>query len=262
MTLGITIWGRVLYVEAEYYMLRHSSTNSVIAVLVCMNGVFLLKGPVADATDAPQPWKLIVQLNFNGAPVEWNWQGNTEVRGEKPVPVPLCPPQIPGSNPDLRGERPATNRLSHGTAIWMVNYFLSHMTAFEHLNHLLWLVKKKAHLSTLSNYIRFWKSEHWLTGAFHRTSNFRAGRPRERGLIPSWGERESSGLHSVQNVFGVHSGLLGGGGNLTSHLHVVLTLRKLGTGILSLLTQDSLLFTLFYYGIYVNKTMYKLVSFR
>jgi hypothetical protein len=31
----------------------------------------------------------------NGAPVEWNWQGKTEVLGEKPVPVPLCPPLIP-----------------------------------------------------------------------------------------------------------------------------------------------------------------------
>jgi hypothetical protein len=31
----------------------------------------------------------------NGAPVEWNWQGKTEVLGEKPVPVLLCPPQIP-----------------------------------------------------------------------------------------------------------------------------------------------------------------------
>jgi hypothetical protein len=27
--------------------------------------------------------------------VEWNWQGETEVLGKKPVPVPLCPPQIP-----------------------------------------------------------------------------------------------------------------------------------------------------------------------
>jgi hypothetical protein len=31
----------------------------------------------------------------NGAPVEWNWQGKTEALGEKPVPVPHCPPQIP-----------------------------------------------------------------------------------------------------------------------------------------------------------------------
>jgi hypothetical protein len=42
--------------------------------------------------------------------------------GEKPVPVPLCPPQIShgldlGSNPGLRSERPASNLLSHGTAM-------------------------------------------------------------------------------------------------------------------------------------------------
>jgi hypothetical protein len=34
---------------------------------------------------------------------------------EKPVPVTLYPSQIP--HPVLRGERPVTNRLSHGTAI-------------------------------------------------------------------------------------------------------------------------------------------------
>jgi hypothetical protein len=54
---------------------------------------------------------------------EWNWQGKTEELREKPVPVPLCPPQIsrgltPGSNPGLRGGRPAANLLSHGTAIY------------------------------------------------------------------------------------------------------------------------------------------------
>jgi hypothetical protein len=27
--------------------------------------------------------------------VEWNLQGKTKVLGEKPVPVPLCPPQTP-----------------------------------------------------------------------------------------------------------------------------------------------------------------------
>jgi hypothetical protein len=47
--------------------------------------------------------------------------GENRQLGEKPVPVPLCPLQTPhgltpGSNPGLRGERPATNRLSHGTA--------------------------------------------------------------------------------------------------------------------------------------------------
>jgi hypothetical protein len=72
--------------------------------------LYSLKGPAAEATDAPQPWKLIVQPLWwswrerwsfffispsNGAPVEWNWQGKTKVLGKKPVPVPLCPPQIP-----------------------------------------------------------------------------------------------------------------------------------------------------------------------
>jgi hypothetical protein len=31
----------------------------------------------------------------NGTPIERNLQGKTEVLGEKPVPVPLCSPQIP-----------------------------------------------------------------------------------------------------------------------------------------------------------------------
>jgi hypothetical protein len=39
--------------------------------------------------------RFFLLFHFNGAPVEWNWQGKTEVLGEKPVPVPLCPPQIP-----------------------------------------------------------------------------------------------------------------------------------------------------------------------
>jgi hypothetical protein len=50
--------------------------------------------------------------------------GENRQLGEKPVPVPLCPPQIShgldlGSNPGLRGERPATSRLSHGKASFL-----------------------------------------------------------------------------------------------------------------------------------------------
>ena len=69
---------------------------------------FVVKVPAADATDAPQPkascatlwwrWKMIsffFIFTSNGAAVKWNWQGKTEVLGEKPVPVPLCSPQIP-----------------------------------------------------------------------------------------------------------------------------------------------------------------------
>jgi hypothetical protein len=39
----------------------------------------------------------------------------------EPTPAPLCPPEVPHdmtSNPDRRGGKPATNRLSCGTAIW------------------------------------------------------------------------------------------------------------------------------------------------
>jgi hypothetical protein len=61
-----------------------------------------VKGPAADATDAPQPLRLIVQLCdedyqfFSFFRVMEHWwnesdRGKTEVLGEKPVPVPLCP---------------------------------------------------------------------------------------------------------------------------------------------------------------------------
>jgi hypothetical protein len=61
--------------------------------MVIVFKLFLLKGPAADATDSPQPWRLIVQpfdeddevlllFHFNGTPVEWNWQGKTEILGE------------------------------------------------------------------------------------------------------------------------------------------------------------------------------------
>ena len=47
-----------------------------------------------------------------------NYGGKPKYSGEKPVSVPTTNPTWtdPGSNPGLRGERPATNRLSHGTA--------------------------------------------------------------------------------------------------------------------------------------------------
>jgi hypothetical protein len=48
-------------------------------------------------------------------------RGNRSTR-RKPATVPLCRPQIPhdlGSNPRRRGGKPATNRLSYGTACSM-----------------------------------------------------------------------------------------------------------------------------------------------
>jgi hypothetical protein len=48
------------------------------------------------------------------------WLGNRNT-GRKPSPVPLCPPQIPHEltwdrTRSLRGGKPATDRLSYGTA--------------------------------------------------------------------------------------------------------------------------------------------------
>jgi hypothetical protein len=92
---------------------------------------FFEKGPAADSTDAPQPWgycaavwwRLLVFLDFpcNVAPVETNLRDKTEVLGGKTCPSATLSTTNPtwtdpGSNLGLRGERPAINRLSHGTA--------------------------------------------------------------------------------------------------------------------------------------------------
>ena len=49
-------------------------------------------------------------------------QRKAEALGAKPVLVPLCPPNIPCeldlvSNPVLSGDRPVTNRFSHGATL-------------------------------------------------------------------------------------------------------------------------------------------------
>jgi hypothetical protein len=93
---------------------------------------FVVKGPAADATDAPQPsgflynprdedevfFYQVLQL------MEHHW--NEIDRGKPTTRRKTCPSATlsitnptwtdPGSNSGLRGERPATNRLSHGTA--------------------------------------------------------------------------------------------------------------------------------------------------
>jgi hypothetical protein len=40
-------------------------------------------------------WRIPQMIWVWRATVEWYWQGKTEELGEKSVPVPLCPPQIP-----------------------------------------------------------------------------------------------------------------------------------------------------------------------
>jgi hypothetical protein len=64
-----------------------------------------------------------------GAKVEWYFVGETEVLGENLPSATLSttnPTWIdPGANPVLRGEKPATNRLSHGTACLKIKLLIS-----------------------------------------------------------------------------------------------------------------------------------------
>jgi len=55
-------------------------------------------------------------------------QSKTELLQTKSIPLPLCQPQMwngtgPGPNPSLRGEKPATNCLSHRVA-WIFSLFI------------------------------------------------------------------------------------------------------------------------------------------
>jgi hypothetical protein len=67
-------------------------------------------------------WIMFFVFPYKWAPVEWNWQGKTEVLGGKNLSQ--CHLVHHKSHMDwfwielgLRGERPATNRLSRGTAV-------------------------------------------------------------------------------------------------------------------------------------------------
>jgi hypothetical protein len=113
--------------------------------------VCMVKGPSADATDALQPWGLLCNpmlticffvVPFNGALVEWNWQGKTEVLGGgggEPCPSGTSSTTNPtwtnlGSNLGLHGERPATNRLSHGQLKVAVTHLGGRITPWPDLN--------------------------------------------------------------------------------------------------------------------------------
>jgi hypothetical protein len=73
---------------------NHTKTSKTsITIFVCKQFFFVVKGPVADATDAQQPCGLLcnpVKIRFfppvfpwNGAPVEWIWQGKLKHSGGK-----------------------------------------------------------------------------------------------------------------------------------------------------------------------------------
>jgi hypothetical protein len=87
-----------------------------------------VKGPAGNATDAPQPWGLLYNpvmkvilfsVPSNGVPVELTGENRSTWRKTCPsATLSTTNPTWtdPRWNRGLRGESPATNRLSHGTA--------------------------------------------------------------------------------------------------------------------------------------------------
>jgi hypothetical protein len=93
---------------------------------------YMVKGPAADATDAPQPSGFLcnplmkMRIFFYQVLQLMEHQWNEIDRENRQLGEKTCPSATlsttnptwtdPGSNPGFRSERPATNRLSHGTA--------------------------------------------------------------------------------------------------------------------------------------------------
>jgi hypothetical protein len=62
-----------------------------------------------------------------GAAVKWQWQGKTDGLGEKPVPVSLCPPQIPHGLPWTQTRASAVRRWR--LTAWASQPLLRYLTA-------------------------------------------------------------------------------------------------------------------------------------
>jgi hypothetical protein len=72
-----------------------------------------------------------------GLMVELYWQGKTGELGEKPATLSTTNPTWidPGTNPGVRGERPATNDLSHGTTPSQISV-LKNIVSVEYMRKL------------------------------------------------------------------------------------------------------------------------------
>jgi hypothetical protein len=99
---------------------------------------FLLKGPAAYATNASQPWGLLYNSMLKMMRFffpKWSTGGLKLIGENRNTRRKICPTATlsttnptwtdPGSNPGLRGERPVTNRLSHGRGFFLCYYILT-----------------------------------------------------------------------------------------------------------------------------------------
>ena len=92
--------------------------NKYMKILLCrlqgdiLNSFALLEEPPGHARLSFR-WRWCLGEDESGTLVEWHWQGETE----EPVPVPLCPPQIPyrptSDRTSASSIRPETNRPSY-----------------------------------------------------------------------------------------------------------------------------------------------------
>jgi hypothetical protein len=86
--------------EVPYFSLHHTFHSSVFANSATFPFPFLPWRWGGSSTQAWMPTYVSIlripqMIWVWRATVEWYWQVKTEELGEKPVPVPLCPPQIP-----------------------------------------------------------------------------------------------------------------------------------------------------------------------
>jgi hypothetical protein len=117
-------------------------------------------------------------------------RGNRSTR-RKPAPVPLCPPQnphdCPDANPGRRGGKPATNRLSYGTALslpfWigiyktkhtLINAFYSNAISrsMSVASEMSLIIKIKSSFSSFQVCILKWNKTHVVLYTFFFTKQF------------------------------------------------------------------------------------------
>jgi hypothetical protein len=100
-TPSSTLWTKDSYLKCE--MTEKNITNlerSVVMNSLASKSCFFHPEDGVGQTEAWMPTYVSIlrfpqMISVWRATVEWYWQGKTEQLGENPVPVPLCPPQIP-----------------------------------------------------------------------------------------------------------------------------------------------------------------------